>query len=115
MSQRLSLDTHIYLWALGDSKKLDNKVRRQMAAADEVLVSAVWIWGMAIKMSLGKLEADVAEAVVRIADSGFSPLPVSVQHGVEMALLPWHHHDPFDRLLTADAQLACYGEMVTVV
>ena len=101
--------------------------RDLMVAADAVYVSAASIWEIAIKSSLGKIEGDPVELAAAIAASGFHELPVTAQHGALVARLPMHHSDPFDRLLvaqaiseplkllTSDARLSPYSELVTLV
>lgn len=124
---RLLLDTHIFLWAVTDSRKLKSAARQQMLAADEVYVSSASVWEIAIKSRLGKIVGDAEQLALAIGDSGFIELPVSARHAARVAQLPLHHHDPFDRLLvaqslsepllllTADGTLARYGEFVKVV
>lgn len=124
---RLLLDTHIFLWAVTDSRKLKAAARRQMLAADEVYVSAASVWEIAVKSRLGKIVGDPGQLALAIEDSGFIELPVSARHAARVAQLPLHRHDPFDRLLvaqslsepllllTADGTLARYGEFVKVV
>jgi PIN domain nuclease of toxin-antitoxin system len=102
---RLLLDTHTFLWWLGDDPSLGPRARR--AIADErnaVFVSAASAWEIAVKRRSGKLEApgDIAEW---IANSDFAPLPIEVEHAVAAAELPLHHRDPFDRMLVVQAQL----------
>ena len=94
--------------------------------ADEVFVSAASIWEIAIKVRLGKLEADPVAMVEAIEKSGFKELPVRAAHAAHVANLPLHHADPFDRLLvaqavteplrflTADDALAIYSELVVL-
>jgi len=124
---RLLLDTHLFLWAVTDSRKLKAAARRQMLAAEQIFVSAASIWEIAIKARLGKIDGDPQRLALAIDDSGFIELPVSALHAARVAQLPLHHHDPFDRLLvaqaisepllllTADQALAPYGELVQVV
>jgi len=124
---RLLLDTHVFLWAVADNRKLKAAARQRMLAADEIYVSAASIWEIAIKSRLGKLQGDPVKLAAAIADSGFLELPVSAAHAARVAQLPLHHHDPFDRLLiaqslcepllllTADELLTHYGEWVTLV
>ena len=66
------------------------------------MVSAATVWEIAIKRSLGKLKIeDVwARALVRL---GFRALPVTAIHAEAVEHLPWHHRDPFDRVLVAQA------------
>lgn len=72
--------------------------------AEQVYVSAASAWEIAIKASLGRLSTtrSVAEAV---AESGFEELPVRVAHAQGVLDLPWHHRDPFDRMLVAQAMV----------
>ena len=124
---RLLLDTHLFLWAVTGSPRLKSAARRMIEEADEVYVSAASLWEIAIKAGLGKIAADPGELVGAIGASGFVELPVRATHAAAVAQLPLHHRDPFDRLLiaqclieplrflTADAALAQYSVVVTVV
>jgi len=102
---RVLLDTHIFLWAVTDSRKLKAAARQRMLAADQIYVSAASIWEIAIKARLGKIQGDPEQLALVIEDSGFIELPVSARHAARVAQLPLHHHDPFDRLLVAHARL----------
>jgi PIN domain nuclease of toxin-antitoxin system len=100
---RLLLDTHAVLWWLADDPALSSPARDALAdPTNEPFVSAVSIWEIAIKRSLGKLTApdDLPD---RIAEQGFSWLPVDIAHAWQVRDLPAHHGDPFDRLLIAQA------------
>ena len=124
---RLLLDTHVFLWAVAGSPLLRPAARRLIEGADEVYVSAASIWEVAIKARLGKMEADPQEVAAAIDASGFLELPVSAAHAAGVARLDLHHHDPFDRLLvaqalaeplkllTADEVLAKYSDVVLLV
>ena len=102
-------------------------VHRLIESADEVYVSAASLWEVAIKARLGKIEADPDELVAAIELSGFIELPVRASHAAAVARLAMHHTDPFDRLLvaqavaeplklvTADAVLARYSDLVVLV
>ncbi len=123
----LLLDTHIYLWYLADSPHIKLEVYEQIAEADEVFVSAASIWEAAIKIDLGKLEARISDLVEGIRASGFRALPVRVEDAGRVANLAPIHNDPFDRLLvaqalagpfrllTADATVAKYSDVVQLV
>lgn len=124
---RLLLDTHVFLWVVGDSHRLKPKVRRLIEAAERVHVSAASIWEIAIKARLGKIHVDLEALIAAIETSGFVELPVRAAHAAGVAHLPLHHTDPFDRLLiaqalyeplrllTADAALAQYSDLVLQV
>jgi PIN domain nuclease of toxin-antitoxin system len=124
---RLLLDTHIFLWAVAGSRLLKPAARRAIQSADQVYVSAASIWEVAVKARLGRIKADPNELVAAIEASGFVELPVRAAHAAGVAALELHHHNPFDRLLvaqaiaeplrllTADLALARYGNIVTLV
>jgi PIN domain nuclease of toxin-antitoxin system len=100
---RLLLDTHAFLWWRGDSRKLRANVRRAIADAQIVFVSAASAWEASIKAALGRLQIpDTIEAGV--IDSGFEKLPISFSHAEAAGRLPPHHADPFDRMLVAQAR-----------
>jgi PIN domain nuclease of toxin-antitoxin system len=73
-------------------------------ASNEVLLSAAVVWEVAIKQSLGKLDAPDGFAKM-LMDGGAMPLSVSIEHAYAVRSLPWHHRDPFDRVLVAQAIL----------
>lgn len=97
------LDTHIVLWWLADDQNLSPAHRAAIADPDnELFVSAVSVAEVAIKTSLGKLSAPAGlDAVVR--EAGFGELPFTAAHAEALRELPWHHRDPFDRMLVAQA------------
>ena|SRR5215472_12491998 len=103
---RLLLDTQVLLWWLGNSPLLTAPARELIAdTANTVFVSAVSLWEIWLKQSLGKLRlpSDFEE---RLAAEGFESLPLMAAHTREVASLPWHHRDPFDRMLVAQARVA---------
>ena len=102
---RLLLDTHVVLWSLTEPLKLRGETREALEdAQNDVFVSAVSGWEIAVKRALGKLEApDDLEAGVR--QQGFLPLHLTFLHAERAGALPPHHGDPFDRMLVAQAQV----------
>lgn len=101
---RLLLDTHALLWALGHPGRLPKGVAAALRdPSNDVVVSAVSTWEVAIKTALGRLAADAAAIVAELRDAGFDELPITVDHTVRLRDLPPHHRDPFDRLLVAQA------------
>jgi PIN domain nuclease of toxin-antitoxin system len=101
----LLLDTHAFLWWLDDPRLLSQAARKAIGdGKNTVYVSAAVAWEIAIKRSLGKLEApNDLEAAMEA--NRFLPLPVTVSHALAVQTLPDHHRDPFDRLLIAQARL----------
>ncbi len=124
------LDTHVLLWTLDAPERLPRQVVAQLESPDTtVYFSAASIWEIAIKASLGKTDFPYSpEAIAQAArDTGFVELLVHAEHGAMVARLPLHHRDPFDRLLisqaqllparliTADAALVPYTELVQLI
>ena len=102
--QRLLLDTQAVLLALADDPSLSPPARSAIAdPANDVFVSAVSVWEIAIKRALGKLRAPVGIAAL-VEESGFQELVVTSFHAEQAGDLPMHHCDPFDRMLVAQAQ-----------
>lgn len=102
---RLLIDTHAALWLLAEDERLSAQADRLLTdPANEVLLSAAAVWEVAIKRSLGKLDAPDGFAA-RLLDGGATPLPVTVEHAEAVRALPWHHRDPFDRVLIAQARI----------
>lgn len=99
----LLLDTHVVLWWRLDSPRLKRHARDAIATADLVWVSAVSGWEVAIKQGLGKLQLRDSFASM-VEASRFGELPVTLRHAEQLAELPAHHTDPFDRMLIAQAQ-----------
>lgn len=103
---RLLLDTHILLWWLADDSALreaDRAAIRDPASA--VFVSAATAWEIAIKCALGKLAFPTGELPQLLVAEGFEPLGIELRHAIAAGALPPHHHDPFDRMLVAQAQI----------
>ena len=101
---RLLLDTHALLWWLAD-EGLTTEARDAIAnPANLVAVSAASAWEISIKKALGKLAAP-DDLEQQVQTGGFLPLPISIAHGVAAGQLPYHHEDPFDRMLIAQAHI----------
>jgi PIN domain nuclease of toxin-antitoxin system len=124
---RVLLDTHIVLWWLAGDRRLPKGVDQIISDSEnEIYVSAASIWEVAIKASLGRIEADVREIEASVEPSGFLQLPITGKHAAQISKLPRHQDDPFDRmlvaqspvepmrLLTHDQMLAEYGQIVIV-
>jgi PIN domain nuclease of toxin-antitoxin system len=101
-TDRLLLDTHVFLWWKVNDSRLVDPARTAIANAALVMVSAASAWEIAIKSQLGKLvmPENFAKGV---EESGFEKLPIGFEHTQAIANLPHHHKDPFDRMLVAQA------------
>jgi PIN domain nuclease of toxin-antitoxin system len=105
---RLLLDTHIAIWALTDDPQLSATVRGLIASQDnQVFVSAVTVWEIAIKHALQRYGVPFSgnDALGYFADAGYEWLDVTPAHAAATETLPPLHADPFDRLLIAQAMI----------
>ena len=121
------LDTHLFLWWLKNDRRLSKQARICIVDADIVYVSSVSIWEAAIKVQLGKLHVAIHDLITAIETEGFVELSMTVKHAAEVVKLPPYHRDLFDRmliaqaiceplrLLTLDAELKRYSELIEVV
>ncbi|MFA6034921.1 MAG: type II toxin-antitoxin system VapC family toxin [Myxococcota bacterium] len=103
---KVLLDTHAFLWFITGDERLSKKARRLMEDGETgLLLSAASVWEMAIKTSLGKLSVPLPfdEFIRQKTLEGFVILPVEWHHAARVAGMPFHHRDPFDRLLAAQA------------
>ncbi len=104
---KLLLDTHALLWSATDPDRLTPDARAALEdGSHDVLVSIVTVWEIAIKQSLGKL--DLARPAERwlpdvLTRTGFEVAELSLSAALRVRSLAWHHRDPFDRLLIAQA------------
>ncbi len=119
------IDSHTLLWAILEHDRLSTIARSTwLDEANDLLVSPASLWEIAIKIGLGKLVVDGSLEefyASEIAANKLAVLPVLPRHAARVATLPYHHRDPFDRmlvaqalcedlpLLSADSQLDAYG------
>jgi PIN domain nuclease of toxin-antitoxin system len=102
---RILLDTHLLLWWVEASPLLSAQAREMIRDPENtVFVSAVSLWEVWLKQSLGKLRLPL-DFTERLAAESFENLPLMASHPQQVSLLPWHHRDPFDRMLVAQAQV----------
>lgn len=106
---RLLLDTHTVIWHREGSEQLSPAARAMIAeSGNQAFISIATLWEMAIKRSLGKLTT--ARTPLEILEiykkGGAGLLPILPEHVMAVERLPWHHRDPFDRMLIAQAQTA---------
>ena len=105
MPQNL-LDTHTLIWFIGGNKELSQNARNSIETKNVTnFVSIVSLWEIAIKVSLGKLELKTPFSQIsqQLVDNGFEVLPVTFEDTLIVAALPFHHRDPFDRIIIAQA------------
>ncbi len=106
---RLLLDTHTFLWWVSDDDRLPTRARRAIGhPRNEVLVSAVSGWEVAVNAQLGRIDLpDPPDRFVpeQLHQNAFGALPVTMSHALAVSRLPNLHRDPFDRLLIAQAMI----------
>jgi PIN domain nuclease of toxin-antitoxin system len=104
---RILLDTQAFLWFVLDDPKLSATAPAQISdPANDVLVSPATYWEVAIKISLKKLDlhSPYEEFMKKgIDDNQFQILAIETRHTAAVATMPFHHRDPFDRLIAAQA------------
>ena len=106
---RALLDTHAFLWWITDNPQLSSRVREIISDGNnELFLSAASGWEIAIKAQLGRLNLpDNLEHFIseQLTINAIYGLPIQMSHALHVSVLPNHHHDPFDRILVAQAQL----------
>ena len=108
---RIIIDTHIFLWALSDPKRLNPEQRSLLeSTANIIYVSSISIAEIMIKKSLGKLEFN-GNPLTAAEKSGFEFLDFSAEAALALGELPYHHKDPFDRILIAQSLETNYAIM----
>ncbi|MBF0131399.1 MAG: type II toxin-antitoxin system VapC family toxin [Magnetococcales bacterium] len=106
---KIVMDTHVFLWWIWNSESLSNKSREILLDEDcECYLSVASMWELSIKVGLGKLT--LAKPLDRflsdhMANNGFCRLDITLPHVAGVSTLPFHHRDPFDRLLISQAML----------
>ena len=101
------LDTMVWLWSVGSSENIGEAGLQILnSGEEEIYFSAASCWEIAIKTRLGKFrlpEEPVRYVPKRLAEQGIRSLSVTQNHSLKVYELPLHHHDPFDRLIIAQA------------
>ena len=100
---RLLLDTNALLWALTNGPRIAPVRELLLDDENEIFVSTVSWWEIAIKTRIGKLDANLPKLRTTVQESGFFELPLLGSHAEMLATMPRHHNDPFDHMLVAQA------------
>ncbi len=105
MPQNL-LDTHTLIWYINGDMELSKNAREAIEAENAInFVSIASLWEMAIKISLGKLELKTPFNQIgrQLEENSFEVLPVTFEDTLTVSTLPFHHRDPFDRIIIAQS------------
>lgn len=108
------IDTHILLWHLEDSPKQSETVKKELQdSSNQIFISQASLWEMSIKISLGKLKIPVPleDLLFHLERSAWAILPIQNKDILRLLDLPYHHSDPFDRIIAAQ----CLNQELTLV
>lgn len=108
------LDTHVIIWFINGEDKISNSARNAIESKTSInYVSIASLWEMAIKISIGKLElkTSFSEIINQFSINNFQLLPISAEDTLLISKLPFHHRDPFDRLMVAQ----CINNNLTLI
>lgn len=105
---KVLIDTDVFIWAYAEPERLSSSTISLLENDGvEKLFSAASAWEIGVKWAKGRLilPEDPATLVPRkVQEAGFTQVPITVQDALQISVLPFHHSDPFDRLLVAQAQ-----------
>jgi len=106
---RILLDTQVWLWVLAEPGRLSAAGRARLRSpAHQFYLSAATVWEVVIKQATGRLRLPVEPVAYlrgRLRETPATLLSITHEHALQLALLPAHHRDPFDRILVAQAQV----------
>ncbi len=111
---KLLIDTHTFIWFINESPQLSADVKNLLESNVELLLSIASLWEIAIKVSIGKLTLpDTYDKFIpqQVQLNDIEILPISMAHLAVVTNLPFHHRDPFDRILIVQAMV----EKVSIV
>ena len=100
------IDTHTFLWFVANAKELSKVAKRLIEdPANDIFISIASLWEISIKNSLGKLAINGKYESVAddLTDNSIEILPINFAHTVQQNCLPFHHRDPFDRIIISQA------------
>lgn len=100
------IDTHAFIWFLNGEDQLSDKAKKAIEDEGAVnFISIASLWEIAIKISLGKLELNTpfSEISEQISKNGFQILPITFEDTLILSTLPFHHRDPFDRIIISQS------------
>ena len=100
------IDTHVFLWFVSNSKELSQTAKSLIEdETNEIFISIASLWEISIKTALGKLiiNGKYASVIDDLTDNSIEILPINFAHAVQQNNLPFHHKDPFDRIIISQA------------
>ena len=103
---RALLDTHTFLWAIADDRRLSRRAQQIFVGPSDLWLSIASVWEIVIKAQIGrlKLPSPVGPYIVKkMAENKVETLPITLDHVFAVERLPMHHRDPFDRMVIAQS------------
>jgi PIN domain nuclease of toxin-antitoxin system len=103
---RALLDTHAFLWAIADDKRLSRRAQKIFTGPNDLWLSAASVWEILIKVQAGKLPLPQPSGpylVKQAAENRVEVLPITLDHILRIESLTMQHRDPFDRILIAQS------------
>lgn len=103
---RLLLDTNAFLYFINNDSELSKTAKNLLESEIDLLISAACLWEIAIKFSIGKLSLPDSFGnfiPAQIRQNDIEILPITLSHLEKVSTLPFHHKDPFDRLIIAQS------------
>lgn len=103
---RFLIDTHVFLWFIDNAKELSKTAKEILEDGDnDIFISIASLWEISIKTALGKLsiKGNYKSVIDDVNDNSIQILPVTFAHTVEQNQIPFHHRDPFDRIIVSQA------------
>jgi PIN domain nuclease of toxin-antitoxin system len=105
---RILLDTHAILWMIADDRRLSREARRHIESAEDLAWSTASLWEIGIKLSLQRPDFALGDGwehsiPAEMTRNGIRRIDLQPHHCAVVSSFPWHHRDPFDRMLAAQA------------
>ena len=103
---KILLDTHAFIWFLEGSDRLSEKAKNAIESkTNSSYISIASLWEMAVKVSIGKMDMEMSfDDLNQLAyDNKITILPITFEHTKLISQLPFHHKDPFDRMIISQA------------
>lgn len=103
---RALLDTHTFLWAIADDKRLSRRAQKIFTGPNDLWVSVASVWEISIKVQAGKLplpDPPGPYIVKQLGENRIGILPIDLRHVLRVETLPGYHRDPFDRMLISQS------------
>ena len=100
---KIIIDTHIFLWLLNDPNKVEQKYMKHIEdTQNDIFLSAMSVAELMIKKSIGKLDIDF-DVIEMVEDMGIEVLDFKGKDALYLGTMPFHHRDPFDRMIISQA------------